>query len=410
MGPFIGYLGIRGSNVFSLLLALYFVHNVFQKRYRNIFIYIGFFLLMVVYSFISLIWSDYVQIGFTITFPLLTCFMAMAVIASFNESELQLFLKSLSIFTIFVLLLAVFEILTGMYIFFDNVDFIHVTNNYTLHYPGVVFVNPNDLTQYLLVGVPLIVYKQLKGKKQIILSIALFVVTIFVLINTASRLSHFSIVLLTAAYTIGALLTKRKKLWIYILFFVIAFLGLMETQYGVQNLIESLKLPDDRVLADEQLAGTDDRAAATVVEERFVIIDTTEGYYSIRSVIYKKLFDLGIKNTPFGTGLGGSYTISVIGPHNMFLFIFTDLGIIFAIGFAFILLKALFLLFKSRKIVTYSCHLSLIALSILVIFPIFSSISSGNEQRKIIWIFLGIVFAIINNNGRNNRITQKDLQ
>lgn len=382
IGQFINIFGVNISNIYSLILGICVFNNFLKVKYKNIVGYIVFFLLMLLYAFTSLIWGDYSNVGLTLVFPLITCFVAMAYISGFNEKELSLFLKTFSIFTIVVLIMSLMEILTGKYIFFNNLDFIYSINLYNLHYPGVAFPNPNDLGQYLLVGFPLVALMLFEKKEQIILPMLLFFITIFVLINTASRLSLMSMVIIVAFYFVVSKFNKGKKFFkIFLaLALVVALIGILPYfgfDFSKYNIVDN-----------------------------FLKVDASQDYFTGRETIYSTVFQLGINNMVFGSGLGGSYTISAVGTHNMFLFIFADLGFIFTFGFIAVLFSAFVFLYKYKNIEICGCHLNLIILSIIVIFPMFSCISSGNEQRKIVWILFGLVLTLI----KNSKIKISDLK
>lgn len=114
-----------------------------------------------------------------------------------------------------------------------------------------------------------------------------------------------------------------------------------------------------------------------------------------RNELYFSVFNLGLDNFIFGSGLGGSYSVAQIPPHNFFLFIFADFGILFTVGLICLLVRSFIKLYRFKYILICGCRLNTILLSMLISFPIFSSMSSGNEQRKAVWVLLGLVFVTI---------------
>lgn len=368
IGAYIFIAGIKISNIYSLLLCAFVIKRLINMRYKSTSGYILFFFSLLLYALFSIIWGNYGDIGLPIIFPLITGFLAMAFVASLSEIELKLFLKSLSIFTFIVLALSLFEIFTGKYIFFNNVDFKYSVNIYNLHYPGVVFANPNDLAQFMLVGFPLLIFGLLR-KKRIVISGILFIATIFVLINSTSRIALISSIIIVLSYILLSIFKKNSKIIVFVtgitaVFILLPYLGINLDQYDVVN--------------------------------NFLKIDISQDYFTGRDIIYSRVFELGKDNILFGAGLGASYSISGVGTHNMFLFILADLGIFFAFGFVLLLITGFISMYKYKKIQIAGLDLSSIMFSILIVFPLFSSISSGNEQRKIIWVALGLVFAVIN--------------
>ena len=110
-------------------------------------------------------------------------------------------------------------------------------------------------------------------------------------------------------------------------------------------------------------------------------------YYTGRSELYKKLLSYAAHN-PLG-GFGSSYELDILPPHNLFLFILVDYGWIACFLFITLLIRNIIHFCKISK-----NHLSIMFYNVLaasaVLFPFFSSISSCNEQRKVIWIILAL--------------------
>lgn len=372
LGPYISFLGINLSNFLSLLLIFFTVRKFLKRKYKNIKCYIIYFIIMIIYSLSTVIWSNYSSIGLTIFFPLVTGFIAMAFVASLNKKELEYFVDSISFLTLFIMIIAINEIIFGEYVLFNNSDFIDVINKYGFYYPGVAFANPNDLAQYLVCTVPLIVLREFDRKK-IIFPVIVIVLTLFILFNTNSRLSIISFTMVLLSYFIFFIPKNKTTLgrdFFIIIFFcilinILSVIGVNLNQFGILD--------------------------------NFLLINMSENYFTARSSLYIDALNLGLDNFLMGAGLGGSYTVTTIGTHNMFLFIFADLGIMFVLGFSLVLVCAFLELYKYKKIYILNCHLASLMLSILVVFPIISSMSSANEQRKIVWIVLGIIFSVISN-------------
>jgi O-antigen ligase len=383
MGPYINFFGINFSNIFSLILCIFTLKSILKMKFKNILVYISFFFFMILYALGSLIWGKYNIVGLSIILPLIAGFVAMTFIALLNKDELQLFIKSISFFTITVFIIALLEIFTGKYLFFNNIDFINRANRFNLHYPGVTFTNPNDLAQFLLVGFPILVFKYIEVKKQLIKAIVLLFISIFIMINADSRLALISSVLIIAFFINLFMSNSLKKIREVMLIIIISLIFI-----GILSFI-GVNISNFNIL------------------NNFLKIDITQGYFSARATIYIEVIKLALDNFIFGTGLGGSYSVNLMPPHNMFLFIFADFGVLFATGFIIVLISAFLRLYKLRNNIIFGCHFNMIICSIFIIFPIFSSISSGNEQRKIIWVFMGLVFALINNNTKITSIIQK---
>ncbi|WP_321381718.1 O-antigen ligase family protein [Trichococcus shcherbakoviae] len=372
IGPYLNVSGINLSNLFSLLLALLVFKQFLKGRFNNTKVYILFFIFMIVYSLFTIIWSKYSAKGLSIFFPLVTGVIAMAFVASLDNENLKYFIDSISIFTYLILIVAMYETFFGNYVFFDNINFIYVLNTYGFHYPGVAFANPNDLAQYLVCAVPIILVKQFDDKK-IFLPIFIAFFVFFILLNTNSRFSIISFFIIMLSYFTFFL--SKNKVLLKRVFFAGAF-----------SLILVNFLP---------ILGFDLKQFGIL--KNFLLIDSSMEYYTGRNILYANAFNLGSENLLFGSGLGGSYTVTSVGTHNMFLFIFSDLGILFAFGFGLLLVLLFLKLYSYRKLKLLDCHLSSLMLSFLVAFPIVSSMSSANEQRKIIWLILGLMLSVLSN-------------
>ncbi|PGX10515.1 O-antigen ligase [Bacillus sp. AFS033286] len=370
VGPFIHISILNASNLFVGILFIYVFFATLEKRFQYNVGYIVFFLIVSIYATMSIIWSVNQVLGLQILFALITGFCTMFFIASFNEKELSLLIGSIRIFTVAVILLAVYEILTGKYLFFNNIEFIYQKTSYSFHFPGVVFINPNDLGYYLSIALPLIMILHTYNLRKKIVELVLIILSTFTLFNTESRLSMIGIVLILFVYGCLMVITNKKKA-IKLVLSICTILIIATMTQGIE-ILEILNF------------------------DYLFKIDMNASYYTIRSSMYEEAFNIGLNYFPFGAGIGGSYSLLGIPPHNMFLFIWSDLGALICIGFVLACIFALWALWRMKAIKICSIELNKLLFSILLIFPILSMISSGTEQRKITWIFFGIVFASIN--------------
>lgn len=377
IGPYFSIGSINISHLYNFIILVYVIYAILVNKYNGNNTFILFFVFILTYSLISLTWSDYSVIGESIIFALLTGFGVMTFISSFNPKELVLFLKSLTFFTIVVFVLAVIEILMGFYLVYDNAEFIFRKNAYALNYPGVFFTNPNDLGQFLIVAASIMILTLLE-KKKYLYSLFIIVVTLFILVNTSSRLSVIVFILIILVYY------------------------LISNSRGHINITKTLSLVLIFITSSIFLIINEIN-----IFEEFIKVDSNQGYYQGRSELYNSLFELGLENLFFGAGLGGSYFVTGVGPHNMLLFLFADFGFIITGLFIFSLIISLIKLWKCKSLTIFSVNINTIILSIFIFFPIISSISSANEQRKTVWILLGIVFALLSINRKFKKYNQK---
>ncbi len=373
IGPYIKISALNVSNLFVGLLFIFVLGDALNKRFHYNIRYIMFFLMLSIYATMSVIWSVNQVLGLQILFALITGFGTMVFIAAFSEKELSLLIKSIRVFTIFVILLAVYEIFTGKYFFFNNIEFIYQRTSYAFHFPGVVFINPNDLGYYLSISLPLILLLNTYSLRKKIIEWVLIILSIFTLFNTESRLSMMGVVLILFVYCCLTVITNNKRAikLVFSICILLVILILVTMIQGI-NILEILNF------------------------DYLFKIDMNASYYTIRSSMYEEAFNIGLNYFPFGAGIGSSYSLLGIPPHNMFLFIWSDLGALICIGFVLVCIFALLTLWRMRVVKICNLELNNLLFSILIIFPILSMISSGTEQRKITWIFFGIIFASMN--------------
>lgn len=370
IGPYLKLNKINLSNIYSLVLAFVVIYFFAKNRYKFINLQMLFFVMLIIYAVSSLIWSEFASIGYSIILPLTTGVFTMIFISGLNEIELKYFIKVINIFTITVLILSLYEIFEGYYLFFDNLMF-NYKNQYGFNYPGVCFTNPNDLGQYLILGSSLLLFTLWEKNNNLAFSLVI-ICSIFITLQTGSRLTLMSLIIVLIMYLLNTIkINKRTIFNIFIIGFTMVLIYLL--------LQQEIDLSSYNIIDD------------------FLLVDNSQGYYMARSYIYRSIFNLALDNILLGSGIGGSYYVSVLGPHNFFLFILSDFGIIFALSFIFLLIGSFIKLFRYRAIELSNLYLSRIMISILIVFPLFSSISSGNEQRKVVWILLGLIFTTIKN-------------
>lgn len=306
--------------------------------------------------------------NFDLYFSIITGIFCMCMILCLKTEEFDCFMIgcrwSLELF-VFVGLI---EIIFGKYLFFDNVDFIYCYNWLGLKYPGVVFTNPNDLAQYIVLLLPTFFYSknEIFKYKNIIFVFALF----FVLINSSSMLS-----ILSATFVV-----------------ISAFLSKLMRDYSINKLLKNIVVIFTIIII--LFVINNKYKLIEMVVSKFYIFNPEEDYYLGRKEIYLDL--LNYAKGSFLGEFGSSYVISKIGPHNLFLFVLCDYGWIVFILFvgllAWMVIKLVKILINNMD----DCFVLLMVLTFIV-FPFLSCISSGNEQRKAIWMFIGICFYIIEN-------------
>lgn len=365
LGSVIKIKSITLANIAVLYSLLYLIFSFSTKKIKGIEYEVTLWVVFLVQALLSLILSKYGFIGGRIFFSLFTGIVSMFFISSFNIEEIKYFLKGLKLLLYLIIFFSIIEIFRGQLFFATNEVFYMLKNKYGYYYPLTFFVNTNDLSQFLVIVTPVILV--LNERKRMIYTFLIASSVIFILINSQSKLGFLCIGMTYILYFV----LKNMKNKIYFVFAIVP-LVLLSSIYSSSFIIED-----------------------------FVKISTKELYFQGRAEIYLNLIKAWQSKPLFGVGLGGSYFSSEVGPHNLFLFLLTDFGILFLILFILSLIKLFIELGKNSK---KNIKMNRILMSLILTFPLFSSISSGNEQRKIIWIFLGMAYCINKTFKRRNNV------
>ncbi len=254
-----------------------------------------------------------------------------------------------------------YESFTGNYILSNHEIFTQRPTWNGMHYPIAAFPNTNDIAQYLTLLFPMVSLILLKRSKLAwgISSILVF----YVIYTSGSRLCMICFLGIWGLSLFWKLLSDRraKTLLTIILITILIIIGLL-----VVNAKTGI---------------------VTTVLEQFLSIDTNADYYSGRGDIYADVLAVAAK-LPLG-GFGSAYTANDFPPHSFLLFVLCDYGWLAAIFLIVVFLKFGFRYFRAASLKRDDWFIVLL-LSTLILFPILSSVSSTNEQRKIIWMMLGI--------------------
>lgn len=298
---------------------------------------------------------------FNLFFSLLTGFATLFFICSMSQKEYSSFMKGLMLSCFLFAVWGCYEIFTGHYILFSN-DAFFKRNWAGLYYPGVAFANTNDLVQYLVLFVPISICSVLDKHK--LVAIPLVLMTVFVIYQADSKLGMISFfIILFISYILNLLKIKDfgKSISRIIIICSVVFVAL---------------------LILELITG-----AISSIFENFLLIDSQGDYFTSRAYIYENLVEF-IFTHPLG-GFGSSYNVTGITPHNLLLFIFCDFGWIPGIAFVFAIVRMS--VFTWKKTREQNCSfLWFVLFSALCVILLTTSISSCNEQRKAVWMFLAI--------------------
>ena len=298
---------------------------------------------------------------FGLYFSILTGLATFFYICFMDEKEYSAFIKGVLFSCMFFSVWGCYEIFTGNYLFFSN-DAFFKKNWVGMNYPGVAFANTNDLVQYLVLLFPISGYLLLKRSKWIFGAFTIIVV--FVTYQAGSKLGMSSIIIIMLlASAISTIIGKKvsqsiNKLIIFAVSLLL-FLWLLDIFTGV----------------------------ISSIFDNFLRVDTDSDYYTGRANIYIPLLRF-ISTHPLG-GFGSSYSVTGFTPHNLILFIFCDFGWLPGFVFVFVTIRMVIISWKKIKEQERKAFWCLMFACVCV-FVLTSSISSCNEQRKAVWMFLGI--------------------
>ncbi len=273
------------------------------------------------------------------------------------EKDMKTFLSGCFLSCIVFTFWGLYEALTGHYLIFKNEDFIYRLNPFGRHYPGVAFPNTNDLAQYLAMLLPIVVTNEWdKGgctKKGFL--IITVVCSAFVIYHCYSHLGMIALAISFGFIIIRWMRKKMKKAAFWpVLIGLIAVAVYFSIRTGILDLVYN----------------------------NLMKVETTNVHYTGRADTYIMLLKTAITH-PLG-GFGNAYATDT--PHNFFLYVMCDFGIIGALAIAALIAYIILKAYLRRNV----SNLYLGIFASMIAFPLTSCISSGNEQRKIVWIVLGI--------------------
>ncbi len=292
---------------------------------------------------------------------LLTGLVLLLFIVGLRTDRYEAFMNGLIFSCLLFAVWGVYEVYSGNYLVYEHEVFSTKLNQYDLHYPVVAFPNTNDLAQYLVLTFALTAGRLWK-KSKVLFGMLLAVVSLCVY-HAGSRLSMICLV----GFFGFAILLKM-----YYSRSVTGILGILLAVFGLAAAAIFL----------EARSGLISRLL-----ENYLVVDTEADYTSGRSSLYINLLKAAAW-LPLGK-FGTAYAVNDMPPHNMYLFILTDYGWIPAVLFVVLLIVMFLQMWKACK--ARGSFSAIFAMASLAIFPIMSCVSSTNEQRKVIWVFLGVV-------------------
>lgn len=357
------WFSIAGVNISWMLSGVLLV-CIFKKKSWLIHTkcVIVFSLIVIVCPISNLIFSRSSAFMYNVYISILTGLICILYILSLAKDMYEVFIRGVIFSCVLFALWGIFEIYTGTYLVFTNDAFTTRLNAYGRHYPGVLFTNTNDIAQYLVLMFSVILgYLWSKEK---ILSVFMAIAIMICAYHAESRLSMICLVIFFALS------------WLLKMFFARNVNGILRLFLMALIVLLTLVIVENRT------------GLCSIIIEKYLVVDWSADYTTGRGALYRNILEAS-KTLPFG-GFGTSYVVNEMPAHNLFLFILCDYGWIPATLFIILLVKMFFTIWYSCK-KEFGDMKSVFMLAGLCIFPIMSCVSSVNEQRKVTWLFLGIM-------------------
>ena len=355
---------IGGLNVSWLLYIIMFlqviIHYRIVMRSASLTLLTG---AIVVWPLISQLWS--ISKGFqgNVYFSIITGLVVALYICTLDNDAFAHFSKGVFFACVVFMGIGLYEMLLGRYMLVTDSIFMVRLNINRLHYPIVAFANPNDLGQFLALLLPISTVFLLERTNTIgyrIIIIFCNVIGGYLIFNTESNLS---MIVFLGTYVIYFFASKKRINKSNVIYWMLFLLVLIIVFVAVENRTHIIE-----------------RIAANVL-----FVETDDIHFIKRSNLYSSLIESIFKH-PFG-GFGNAYSITE--PHNLFLYVFSDYGFLggalFVVWYVSLIRQTIIRLKRNA-----ASNMDYILLAGIILFVVSSSISSGNEQRKAIWIFLGI--------------------
>ncbi len=308
------------------------------------------------YPLFSFFWSPVTVFESSLYFSLLTGLVFLLFVATIPYALFPFFMNGCFASCLLFSAWGVYETFTGNYLLFHNPDFVNRLNPFGFHYPGVAFANTNDLAQYLAMLMPIVFAFTLQKGRFIlrVLAVLTVICDVFVIYHCHAHLAMISLVVSIAIILLFCFIRNTRKPWLWGLI-VLTTICFICIAYKTSLL--------------------------TKLYSELTYVDSNNIHFTGRAEIYTTLFK-SFLNHPFG-GFGNAYATET--PHNLFLYILCDFGLVVGVLFIILLFFIIIRLFKQRN-----NWLSIGLLASILAFPLTSCISSGNEQRKIVWLVLGL--------------------
>lgn len=369
--PMIGTLyPLRIILVISILGLIFQRKGILQKDKIAINTYV-FWGLMLMYGFLTITWA--MDKGVAVTFEAIyvTSFLIIITCLAFIRSREDIY----SICTSFLLnvwiigLLAIYESITGLYIFYEGSKYIYMYNPIGLKMPVLFFGNVNNLATFMAISIPIcfIACENMRFKK-LNKSLILILCSIIVLLID-SRAALIAILLFIYLNFLYHFSVKRLFIIVLLGFTILQIFSEVIFQAELWSLLESVNSENIRLLIWKN-------TFLTASDSFFIGAGPGNGYLSNLTQYYDT---------------GGIFAI-----HNYFLEIFSEFGFI---GFACFIVWVIKIFSELLKTRTYAKQNDKRILNFFTIFMfqylILTICASSMAEMYFMWLIWAIIIAYI---------------
>ncbi|WP_240377982.1 O-antigen ligase family protein [Bacillus piscicola] len=333
---------------------------------------------MIFYGLVTLFWAQNLEKGITYVIVYLTSFMIITTCIAFvkTKDDLVTICKSYWLNTIVIGVLAIYESISGDYLYEAGIRYVFNFNPIGLNTPVLFFNNINNLAAFMAMSIPICFIAIENTKMKILNKIITFLlcsVTIFLIDSRSALLSLLMFLILYLMYYFNF-----RKLTLYILLGALMTLYFRDVifQSDVMNMFSSVHSDDIRlrVWKNTLLAGRD---------SLFVGYGPGNGYLANTTQYY--------------------FTGGILAIHNYFLEILIEFGLLIFVFFGAWLLRLFFYLHKAKMRSNLN---DTYIYSLLIIFMIqFVVLSIGPSSMAtfyFLWLILGLCLASLDLPNSNN--------
>jgi teichuronic acid biosynthesis protein TuaE len=354
--------------ILVVLLTILQKKRLFQNHLlaRRTYHYFG---IMLLYGALAILWASNKSVAIKSETVYITSFLVLVTCIAYirNNKDLNIVCKTFLLNVWVIGLLAIYESLTGEYIFYDGFKYFHMYNLVGLKMPVLFFGNVNNMATFMAVALPIcfIACESMKFKLTNKISIFILCSAVVVLVN--SRAAFIAVLLFILLYLMYQF--NIKKLFIYAIMGVvlIQLFGEIIFEADVWNIFETINNEDIRLLVWKN-------TLLTASDSLFIGAGPGNGYLAN----LQQYYDTG----------------GVLAIHNYFLEILSEFGLIGFICFVAWFIKLLIELTRARRcVVSTEFNIYNMFFIFMLQYVILSVCASSLAEMYFMWLIWGMCIA-----------------